>query len=128
VTDEPKYSRSINRWIAAALKKLDAPDLIGKVNWVYNPNLTSTMGYVRLYHILDWHLVHRIEFSPELFRRARPEQRRQTVYHEVAHVVDGWRGTYNPKKPHGRSWKGLMRTLGIPAKRCHDVPVVGRGC
>ena len=113
-----KFDRSVRIWINAALKKMDAASHVGLLFWKWNSRMTSTMG--RAY------LPSYIEFSLPLFEKATPAQRRQVVYHEVAHIVDGYNFTYNPKRPHSKSWRALMHRAGVPALRCHDVPVVSR--
>jgi predicted SprT family Zn-dependent metalloprotease len=128
-----KFDRSVQVWVNAALKKMGATNLVDKLKWVWNPRLTSTMGRAHLLHFPrflsgeDWWMPKWIEISVPLFEKATPAQRRWLVYHEVAHAVDGYHGTYDPSKPHGKSWKNLMREAGVDAKRCHDVPVVRRG-
>jgi len=132
-TTAGRFDRSVGIWIDAALKRMDTPGLVGKLSWVWNPQLTSTMGRANSLILMNflgtgvhWHMPTTVEFSPELFERGTITQRRETVYHEVAHAVDMFRGTYNPRRPHGKSWKNLMEMAGVPAVRCHDVPIVRR--
>lgn len=59
---------------------------------------------------------------------------KQTVAHEVAHLVcnevhgtgsvqfDSM-GRRKKRSPHGRQWKTVMMTLGVPADRCHSYNV-----
>lgn len=124
-----KYDRSIRIWIDSALKKMNASGLVGRISFKWNPNLTSTIGRAQFVEMASLfpsapHLPAYLEFSPKLFDRASAVDRRETVYHEVAHAVDAYHGTYNVKKPHGKSWKTLMRKAGVPATRCHFVPVI----
>lgn len=117
----PKYSKSICIWIDAALHKMDAPLQDSKILWRYNPLLTSVIGRAKFISVGDWHFFTYLEFSPTLFGRATPEQRRQVVYHEVAHAVDNFNGTYNPCRAHGKTWKSLMTKAGVPPTLHYEV-------
>ncbi len=59
-----------------------------------------------------------IELHIGLLVDGREEEHRQTLLHEVAHLIQRhiWSGT----KSHGREWKMVMGRLGIPADRCHS--------
>jgi len=53
---------------------------------------------------------------------------KQTVAHEVAHLVDQavyetHSHVYGKRSPHGRNWKKVMMVLGVPAERCHSYDV-----
>ena len=69
----------------------------------------------------------RIELSHRLFLRATPEQRRETIVHEVCHVVArSMRDMFPRYRPHGYQWRGFMAKAGYPdAKRCHKVNCEG---
>lgn len=108
----------INEWIADAFTKMGSPELIGKVPWEWNPLLTRVMGRA-------WGS-RKMDFSPELFGRATEEERKETVYHECAHIVDHHQGTYVQGKAHGESFKRIMRRAGYAGNRCHRVKVVRR--
>jgi SprT-like family protein len=56
--------------------------------------------------------------SHALWRRATPEKRRNTVIHELAHVLAEHE---RPGTHHGELWKRIMRRLGETPKRCHTV-------
>lgn len=90
------------------------------VNVVSAPRKTSTMGTAH-------HKTLTIKLSASaLWRRASPEKRRNTVVHELAHLVNRW--THGKKvKPHGREWRQIMSAMGEDPKRCHTVPTVPRG-
>ena len=61
----------------------------------------------------------RIRLSKPLWKRATPEERRQTVIHEAAHIIANCR--YRQSCKHNNLWKGVMRELGVKPDRCHDV-------
>lgn len=59
---------------------------------------------------------------------------KQTVAHEVAHLIDHQvydshaprfdrNGRRKKRQPHGPNWKRVMAVLGVPADRCHDMDV-----
>jgi predicted SprT family Zn-dependent metalloprotease len=64
-----------------------------------------------------------VKLSTPLFLRATVEERRQTVIHEVCHVLD--KVVNKVRMSHGRSWKGMMRRAGVAPKRCHNVDNTG---
>lgn len=72
----------------------------------------------------------RVRFSIPLWKRATPQERYETVVHEVAHVV-----TYREAHldftrvtdPHGREWQAVMHRAGIEPRRTHTVDTSGLG-
>jgi len=60
--------------------------------------------------------------SSALWRRATPEKRRNTVRHELAHVLANCRA--GRSVGHGGAWKVELRNLGEEPVRCHSVPPV----
>jgi SprT protein len=68
-----------------------------------------------------------IEINTDLAEKY-PDQLRDTVLHELAHLMV--RANHNYRcKPHGSEWQDMMYLLGIEPERCHrmyqsDVPVV----
>ncbi len=67
-----------------------------------------------------WPQKHLLRFNPVLLRENRADFLRQTVAHEVAHLLA--HDLYGPGiRPHGRQWKSIMMTVfGLPAQRCHQ--------
>lgn len=63
-----------------------------------------------------------IRFNPILLCENVEEFLRQTVPHEVAHLVNrelhGWF-----VRPHGPEWKSIMRAFGLQPLRCHNYGV-----
>jgi len=96
-----------------ACRRLGEPDLAARVEVVFNGRFTARMG--------DAHLDRRrIRISAPLWPRASEDQRRQTVLHELCHLVAHARfGRGIP--PHGAQWRALMEVLGEPPARCHQV-------
>lgn len=92
-------------------------DLI-QVEW--NRSFTGKMGDAR------WRPTPRIRLSAPLWPLASEAERRETVIHEVCHVVDFFLSSvpgtsYKRDGIHGRSWKALMAKCGAEGSRCHNV-------
>lgn len=109
----------IEAWIAVALTKMGAHELIDKVPWSWNKPMTRVMGKAYLQQ-------RRMEFSPDLFSRATEAECRETVFHEVAHIVDYHQNTYVQGASHGGTFKRIMQRAGYAGARCHHVKVVRR--
>lgn len=72
----------------------------------------------------------RARFSIPLWLRATEEERRQTVIHEVCHLVAAHEAHLAGRKvssAHGHEWKAVMRRAGVTPKRCHSVSTKGLG-
>ena len=64
----------------------------------------------------------RVRFSSHaLWRRASPVKRRNTVVHEVAHILAELEAGATKRVGHGYGWKRMMRRLGAEPTRCHTV-------
>jgi hypothetical protein len=86
--------------------------------------LTSTMGKA-FTHSFGVHqpLAGRIRLSASpLWRRATAVKRRNTVKHELAHIVANWRA--GKRVGHSAAWKAEMIRMGESPTRCHSVPAV----
>ena len=59
-----------------------------------------------------------IELSPELMWEHTEQFCRDTIPHELAHIV-----TYRltGDTGHGKSWKGIVAEFNIPTTRCHNM-------
>ncbi len=67
-----------------------------------------------------------LRFNACLYEENREDFLRQTVAHEVAHLV-AYRLFGVGIRPHGEEWQRIMREVyGLPAKRCHDYAVQRR--
>ncbi len=64
-----------------------------------------------------------LRFNSQMYRDHREDFLRQTVPHEVAHLLaHALHG--GGIRPHGPEWQRLMTGLfELPARRCHDYPV-----
>lgn len=104
----------------------------GQMPCVWNWRLKRRMGQARCQtNRQTGQRIVTLEFSPEIFERATPEQRNETAAHEAAHGVV-WlkhgairRGRRHDH--HGPVWQATMRALGFEPKRCHDVDTTGLG-
>jgi len=82
-------------------------------------------------HYSKWEL----DFNEVLLNENLDHFVKQTVAHEVAHLVDhavydslsvkfcSYTGKRKKRQPHGRNWKRVMAVLGVPADRCHSYDV-----
>jgi len=67
---------------------------------------------------------HWLRFNTVLFQENREDFLNQTVPHEVAHWIQDWLYGVGKTKPHGREWKGIMKTVfGLSPERCHSYNV-----
>lgn len=73
-----------------------------------------------------------IRLSRDLWLRATPEEREETLYHELAHGVDylrngcKWRrGNGRKRLLHDRVFKTICRSFGQKGDRCHQVDTSG---
>jgi len=114
------YAKDVSRWIKSALKELGHGDKA--VQWQLNDDLGRGFGravaLAKYIEVMDMRFFIRLEFGPMFFENTTgPAQRKEIVYHEIAHVVDCWNGS--KKLGHGKSWKALMKTFGLPPKTCY---------
>lgn len=59
-----------------------------------------------------------IRINLTLFRENVEQYLRQTVGHELAHLVC-WHVHGHRVRPHGAEWRQVMHVFGLPAQRCH---------
>ena len=109
------HDSAIDKWVAAALKKMGAANRIGTVHWVYNEHLADVAARCKFISVGNWHYFAYIELSPTFFVHAPNSIRRQVIFHEVAHAVDSFMETYTQEDSHGKPWKALMKLAGVPA-------------
>lgn len=68
----------------------------------------------------------KLRFNLQLYRDNREDFLRQTVAHEVAHLIA--HQVFGPRiQPHGEQWQLIMRGVyELPAHRCHNYEVERR--
>jgi len=68
----------------------------------------------------------KLRFNPQLYRENREDFLRQTVAHEVAHLIA--HQLFGLKiQPHGEEWQLIMRGVyELPPNRCHSYAVKRR--
>lgn len=114
------YAKSIDIWINAALLKLKLEDKIGKIHWQLNEELSGVVARAKFLEIMNMKVFTFLEFSPTFFYNTKSQkQRREIVYHEVAHVVDSYSATSTGG--HNKNWKQLMKLAGVPAKTSYEL-------
>lgn len=103
-------------WADDALERLGYPDLQVLIEW--HPRFTARLGDATLKHGVGF-----VRLSVPLWPRASANERRETVLHEICHVVVRYESKKSGKRvrSHGHAWQHKMRTLGIEPKRCHKV-------
>jgi len=64
-----------------------------------------------------------LRFNAQLYRENAEHFLRQTVAHEVAHLVA--HQLFGPRiRPHGEQWQQIMRSVyGLPPDRCHSYAI-----
>lgn len=109
-----------------ALEKLGYPELFEHLRIEWNSRFSARMGDARYRSMRDC----RIRLSEPLWPRASEEKRRNTVIHEICHIVVAHEYSFVAlsklrPKPHGPEWQAKMRACGEDPKRCHSVPTAG---
>lgn len=66
---------------------------------------------------------HAVRFNPVLLIENVDHYIDSTVVHEVAHAIDHEYNNGYVTKPHGRTWKMIMRALGVEPSRTHNYNV-----
>lgn len=120
--DEEIVARQI---IREGLAKLGYdPDWADNIEIQEGPKLTATLGWAKTKN-LDRSKpikgVIRLSTSP-LWRRASPQERRDTVLHELAHIIADWESGRGAS--HGPNWVSVMVRMGQRPDRCHRVPAI----
>jgi len=104
-----KGQHEIDARVASTLRVLGCDELVGKVWWMWNGRFTATIADA-LYPEM------RIRLSRKAWPVMSVSARRETLDHEVCHLVDAHVIGYMPgPDPHTESWADLMRTLGYRA-------------
>lgn len=93
---------------------LGFPELTAKITWRWNSRLTRAIGRATLRK-------NHIELSTKLFNLLKSHERRDTIIHEVCHLVAHLKYTVQRGKrirAHGLEWKSLMVKAGGTPKAC----------
>lgn len=105
-------------WANDALEMLGHPDL--NVCIEFNKRFTSKMGDACYMTPVG----PRIRLSAPMWPLIPAAERRDTVIHEVCHIVVAHeaKGKIGKKRPksHGIEWKSKMRACGLEPRRCHE--------
>lgn len=134
----------VGGWVIEYLTKVGREDLLDVVRVEWNSRFTRRMGDATYRPALPGReIVARCRFSIPLWERASEEERRNTVAHELAHLVCFHEWYTKPwhtgrririgelpgrgRKPtaHGWEWKKIMHRMGETPSRCHDVDRTG---
>jgi SprT protein len=108
----PLPGRSVLRALAARCGEIwDCPDLHLRVRIEYNPRLQTTLGRAMLEE-------DRVDLNVRLLRD-NPLELIPTLAHELAHMVVFSR--YGKVAPHGRHFRVLMHSAGLPAETTHGL-------
>jgi SprT protein len=120
--DYTTESRKIVETIKWACDILLVPEFYSRIKVEWNARFTRKVGDAN-------YRLNRVRFSAPLWPRASEQERRETVIHEVCHLVANYKYNLSAKvghcSPHGVEWKSLMRKCGILPKRTHNVDRTG---
>lgn len=120
-TNIAKDRRGIRGWIWFACERNEVPELAQTIIVEWNSRFTRRLGDAS-YNPYTYRA--RIRLSIPLWGRASQEDRRETVIHEVCHVVVKYK--FNPFiADRGPEWKEAMKNCGVTAARTHSVDRTG---
>lgn len=120
-------------WAIECLNRLGRGNLWKDINWNigFQSGLTARCGDARYQHNIR---TATIRISSDLWPYATMEQREQTMFHEVCHIVDNYLASVTPlylknlnqertgrRDSHGPTWAALMRKAGKSPDRLADV-------
>lgn len=106
-----------------ACKKCGVEELAPQISWVFSGRLTSSGGNAN-------YRTNVIKFSKIFWERADASTLRNTVYHEICHLIARYKARYTDThgrvryshiNPHGWEWKSCMYRCGEQPTRCHNV-------
>lgn len=110
--------------IAEMLAKLGIDPTTVNILVTHHHSFTRRLGDARTFYTTQGGIKGRIRISSSpLWRRASPDERRDTIIHEFAHVVANARAHKNVH--HGDEWKALMVMLGGRPAACHEIDRTG---
>jgi len=104
------------------LDKLGMPQLKGKIAIQWNTTFTRRLGDAHYDPQMNYC---RVRFSVPLWNLAGEAQQRETVIHEVCHIVDFWKMKnvpgYHSTGGHGTKWQLMMVACGVNPNKYHNV-------
>ncbi len=120
--------QKINGWIAEGMTLLGILPGAFNLKVEFNGRFCSRLGDA-VYN--PENNLGRIRFSSKIWDLCPEDEKRQTVLHELCHVVNWWRGITNPisaslegwESGHGKTWCRLMIRCGLKPRRCHSVKI-----
>jgi len=117
---EPTYlfSKEVDDLIQETIECVRQKHTLDKnlhIVWTWSNKMTRTAGYA-------WKNKRKVRFSADLFKRDKVSGRRNTIVHEICHILS-WEVYGNKIKPHGNEWKYLMRLCGEEPLRTHNIKV-----
>lgn len=107
----------VRSWIEFVCESCGVPEL-KQTEFEFSNHMSKTMGIAFGNG--------KIKLSTKLFKRATETEKRNTVIHEMCHIV-AW-NKYGPHiKHHGKEWQGLMIACGLVPNIYHNVDTKGLG-
>lgn len=110
--------QQVRKWIKETLQIFGLENLESKLVVLYKSSFTRRMGDASRNISAGTYTV---RFSIPLWAFATDLQRKETVVHEMCHIIDMIHGTYNSKEAHGYSWSQLMIKCGFRPNRCMSI-------
>lgn len=108
----------IHHWVKETLAKLNHSHLYDYIKIEFNNNFTRRMGDALWRNSQNNGVV---RFSVPLWNIAGEIEQKETVVHEICHIVDAFSNKNWRISPHGLSWRILMLKCGYSGNRCHNV-------
>lgn len=103
--------QKIRSWIKAACIANHCPDLAETIHFKFHKRLTNAMGQA-------FPRTRLVELSAPLWPRATEQEKKQTVGHEVCHIVAY---ILHGSSGHDKGWKQCMNNAGLEALLYHKV-------
>jgi predicted SprT family Zn-dependent metalloprotease len=113
---ELKRKDTLDRYYCRTPNELRHEKMISNIKrrWEWSTRMTAAAGIAYSSGLM--------KFSLPLFSRDAESGNRDTVIHEVCHIINYAR---NDNAHHGHKWKHLMRLCGLEPKRCHNIDRTG---
>lgn len=119
ISNRPLTPLQIKEYTKIACEANGMPDFWKEIKFKWLNKLKSRAGDAS-----KKNGVYLMRLSIPLFSRATEEQKKETVIHEVCHLINFKQGLYNEK--HGDFWRTAMIRSGYPnPQRCHKIDRTG---